>query len=192
MRPHTFNNKNLLWEPIKRKWTILLTLLPWLLIIFVIWVVIPKDTNTLYEDNLMVITNKEVFTKERLIQKLIDLNVNFPYIIYAQAELESGNFKSIMFIENNNLFGLKEAKQRPTTSKGTRNNHAYYDTWEESVLDYTLYQSSYLRGLKTEEQYLNYLGKNYAEDIKYIQKIKTIMTLNRPKSKIEILMDNLR
>jgi hypothetical protein len=38
-----------------------------------------------------------------------------------------------------------------------------------------LYASTYLSDLKTEEDYFDYLSQNYAEDKKYVSKLKTII-----------------
>jgi len=103
------------------------------------------------------------FSEEKLIKMLQQLNVRFPHIVMAQAIIESGHFQSNIFRSNRNLFGMKQARARCTTAKGTELNHAYYDNWRESVYDYAFFQSRYLNDLKTEEQYLEYLDRNYAE-----------------------------
>jgi hypothetical protein len=127
------------------------------------------------EERLIVINEHAKFTEEKLIRKLQSLNIKFPHIVYAQAIIETGNFSSKVFKENNNLFGMREAKQRITTARGTENNHAYYHSWHESVLDYAFYQCRYLSSVRTEEQYFEYLSQSYAEDPEYITKIKNII-----------------
>lgn len=118
------------------------------------------------------------FTESRLKEYVLELNLKFPHIVIAQAHIETGHFKSKVFKENNNLFGMKEAKQRPTTNKGTENDHAFYNHWHESVVDYALYQAKYLSSIKTENEYLEYLRQNYAEDPNYISKLKEIIKEN--------------
>ena len=98
-----------------------------------------------------------------VLEYINDLNIKFPEIVYAQAILETGNFTSNICIENNNLFGMQQATIRPTTSVGSKNNHANYTSWKESVMDYALYQCYYLSDIKTEQDYLEYLDKNYSE-----------------------------
>lgn len=127
------------------------------------------------EDITRIIIKDEVqFSEENLKNLLLELNVRFPHIVLAQAKLESGNFKSHMFLENNNIFGMKEAKRRPTTNKGTQNGHAYYENWKDCVIDYAFYQAAYLNNLRTEAQYYQYLSASYAEDPGYISKVKSI------------------
>ncbi len=135
------------------------------------------------EEKLIIVQEFNKFDESRLIEKLKELNVKFPYIALAQARLETGNFSSKVFRENNNLFGMREAKQRITTAKGTENNHAYYHSWHESVLDYAFYQCRYLSGIQTEAQYLDYLRQSYAEDPNYVNRLVTIITDSKLKEK---------
>lgn len=115
----------------------------------------------------------DTFTIEKFKELLITLNVKYPDIVFAQAKIESGNFNSKIFRENHNLFGMKEARQRAHTAIGTRYNHAVYSDWRQSVLDYTIYQSCYLRKFNRSE-YIDYLGRNYAQDKNYVTKVVAI------------------
>jgi len=45
-------------------------------------------------------------------------------LITAQAGFETGNFTSVIFKENNNLFGMKLPKVRKTTAIGENRGHA--------------------------------------------------------------------
>ena len=118
---------------------------------------------------------KDVFTEQKLKQYLIELNVKFPNVVFAQAKLESGNFRSKIFEENNNLFGMKQPSVRTTTATGEQYNHATYNSWRESVLDYALYSCKYTSNIQTEEEYIAYLGSRYAEDTNYVNKLKNIV-----------------
>lgn len=59
--------------------------------------------------------------------------------IVAQSAFETGNYSSPIFHENNNLFGMKEPKQRKTTAIGTNRSHAVYTSISDSVIDYRNY-----------------------------------------------------
>ena len=142
-----------------------------------------KAQNLSQEDKLIVIREYNEFSEVKLIDKITELNFRYPHIILAQAKLESGHFKSTIFLENNNMFGMKEAKLRANLAKGTNRGHAYYETWQESVIDYALYYSSYLRSINTEGEYFEYLRKNYAEDVTYVQRLKQIIKKGELKSK---------
>ena len=133
-----------------------------------------------YEKEILIvdINGGGDFSQDGLVIMLRDLNVRFPHIVVAQARVETGIYKSKVFRENNNLFGMKQATVRVNTAQGTQHNHAYYDTWRESVYDYAFYQTRYLSGAKSEEEYLYVLGQSYAEDPNYIEKLKSEIKRN--------------
>jgi uncharacterized FlgJ-related protein len=83
--------------------------------------------NLTQEEKLIVINESNNFSEDKLIDKIKTLNFKFPNIVLAQAKLESGNFNSAIFIENHNMFGMKEARLRANLSKGTNRGHAFYD-----------------------------------------------------------------
>lgn len=121
------------------------------------------------EKQISLIQEQDVFTPEKLKSYIEELNIKFPDIVYAQAVHETGNFKSQIFRENNNLFGMKVAKLRPTTNQGEQYGHAFYSHWRSSVQDYAYWQSFMGKGLNKSE-YLQLLN-GYAEDGDYVKKI---------------------
>ena len=124
--------------------------------------VVSKD-KTEYENELLIINTLKTFSEKNLVDYLLELNIKFPDIVFSQARYETGNFKSLVFRENNNLFGMKVAISRATTNKGEQHNHAIFDSWKMSVLDYALWQNAYGRNFKTRENYMQYLKDVYAE-----------------------------
>ena len=122
------------------------------------------------------------FTEEKFINKIKQLNLNYPHIVYAQAMLESGNFTSKIFRENNNMFGMKQARVRINLAKSTQYNHAYFETWEDCLLDFAFHRATYFSKLKTEQDYYNYLGKYYAEDPSYVGKLKSMVNKHKLKN----------
>lgn len=127
-------------------------------------------TNKVYVDRF--VQNQE-FSRENLIAMLKGMNIRHYKIAYAQAVVETGNFTSKIFQLNNNLFGMKVSCQRANTCSGSRYGHAYYVTWERSVVDYALYYNKYLSRLSDCEVY-RYLGRHYASDKNYVTKLKQI------------------
>lgn len=113
---------------------------------------------------------EDTFSPQALEEYLGELNIRHADIVYNQAKLESGNFSSKIFRENNNLFGMKLARQRATTATGESRGHATYSSWRQSVDDYAMYYNKYLSRLSRSE-YIEYLGKNYAQDANYISKL---------------------
>lgn len=126
-------------------------------------------------ERLLLIKEADTFSQDKLVHMLKDLNVKYPHIVLAQSIVETGKWKSKIFLENQNLFGMKQAKMRITTAEGTQYNHAFYNHWRESVYDYAFYQCRYLHSIKTESNYFQYLGANYAEDPNYVNKIKSLI-----------------
>lgn len=141
-----------------------------------------KDIQSFTEPELIMIYEKtNEFSNQKLKQMLKDLNVKHADIVYAQAKLETGNFTSIVFRNNHNLFGMREARSRITMNRGTELGHAMYRNWSESVIDYALYQATYLHKLNR-EQYWQYLSQNYAEAPNYIEQLKKIVTNEKRKN----------
>lgn len=116
-------------------------------------------------------------------------DIEHPDIVYAQAILETGHFTSDIFIQNNNLFGMKFPKIRETKATGENMNHATFESWIESVEDYKLWQDSFASG-KTRDEYFTYLGSVYAQDKRYVTKLKKI--IERNKLNDEKFLDNMK
>lgn len=126
---------------------------------------------------IIIKLDEEKFTPELLKTEIKRLNIQHPDIVYNQCVLESNNFKSNIWKNNNNFLGMTMAKLRPTTAIGIEFNHAVYKSWRDCLIDYALWQASYGRGL-TQSQYLELLGEIYAEDPEYIKKLKLKLKSN--------------
>jgi uncharacterized FlgJ-related protein len=181
---YTFNNNTLNFDKDNNKVTLII--ISSIIITSIVWFsfILFNANNITYiteETKAIIIKEndkKNEFSETKLREYILELNIKFPHIVLAQSQLETGHYTSKIFKENNNLFGMKEAKQRPTTNKGTENDHAYYDNWKESVQDYAMYSARYLNQIKTQEEYLQYLSQNYAEDQNYVTKLKLIIDKN--------------
>ena len=106
--------------------------------------------------------------QDGLFEALIYYEVEAPSIVYAQAILETGHFKSKLCIKSNNLFGLYNSR--------TKSYHKF-DHWSESVVAYKKWiQYRY----NSSEDYYVFLEKiNYASDPTYIYKLKQIVKENK-------------
>ena len=118
-----------------------------------------KDRDMLYDElllwqeqvdrkNLKAKIDTADFTKELFLQALY-LYVENPEIVYNQAKIETGWFKSPIFRELNNAFGMHYPYSRETTAIGWRWGDYYngshqkmseYTHWSESVKDISLWQ----------------------------------------------------
>lgn len=176
---YKFNEKTLKYDKITRKAILVIfgILLTTSLITVFLMVTKVNDVRFITEETKQIIIKQEQeFNPEKLKAYILELNIRFPHIVYAQALLESGEFNSHIFKENNNLFGFKVAKLRPTTNLGENRGHAYYANWRECVVDYGFYSAAYLKEIRTEDEYFQYLGQNYAEDPNYVSKLKKIVS----------------
>lgn len=106
--------------------------------------------------------------------------IKFPEIVYSQAVLESSQFNSELFVRTKNLFGMKQPNYRETTSLGKSNDgYAQYDHWMMSVRDYHFWQKNNMNeSVDSRDEYFKLLSRQYAEDRKYIVKLKNIIKNN--------------
>lgn len=102
--------------------------------------------------------------EEDLIAVMDYYGMKHPEIVYAQAILETGHFRSKVCGEYNNLFGLYNSRAK---------DYYKFDHWSESVvayLDYIQYR------YKPQNDYYKFLSDiGYAEDPEYINKLKRIV-----------------
>jgi uncharacterized FlgJ-related protein len=178
MRLVLFNPKSLEYKSLTTKPLIVFGCFVLIASSIISFIIIRNLDNVRYiseETRQILINENSKFSEKELKKLILELNLKFPHIVLAQAKLESGLFKSKIFFENNNLFGMKVATTRPTTNTGEQYQHAVFNNWRESVIDYGFYQARYLSNIKTEAQYLDYLRQSYAEDSNYVNKLKIIL-----------------
>ena len=177
MNLYYYSKKNLNYKRINISDVLKISLF---LILFMLGLETNTNSTTLNEYNLnqessIIFKSEDHYSEDKLKEEIQRMNFKFSNIVLAQAIHETNNFKSKIFIENNNLFGMKEAKSRNTLALGTQNNYAYYNNWKESLIDFGFWYSSYARTCKNEEEYFNLLSEMYAQDSLYVKKLKTII-----------------
>jgi uncharacterized FlgJ-related protein len=182
---YKYNSDRLAFERVKPKTFVKVLLIVLAIVIALSWSIAPRATikNLTPEEKLIVVREYNEFSEAKLIEQIKSLNFKFPYIVLAQSYQESGHYKSTIFRENNNMFGMKEAVVRSNLAKGSNRGHAMYDTWQECVIDYALYYSTYLSDIKTEGEYFEFLRQNYAEDPTYVTRLKNIIKTRNLKTK---------
>ena len=174
-----YNKETLEFQKVKRKSYVKLSLVILFTIIALLVIGWLSGTNR-YIVNQIVNSHKvdtvyvqtQPFSEEALIDLLRSSNIKYPYIVLAQAKIESGNYTSKVFRENNNLFGMKEPNVRTTTALGTKNSHAYYLDWVSSVYDYAMFQNNRMQEVDSESEYYAKLADGYAADSTYAAVIK--------------------
>jgi uncharacterized FlgJ-related protein len=107
------------------------------------------------------VQGKLPFTDKNLAQELKKQGVMYPDVALAQSMLETGYFKSNIFLDNNNLFGMKHPRQRPTLSKGPNRGHASFNDWQDSVKDYKMWQEYNKLSNLSKDQYIAKLNRIY-------------------------------
>lgn len=185
MKIYRYNSKNLDYEIIKPSLYVKLGLLFISLMLFTGWSISPRPTtnNLSQEEKLIVVREYNGFSEEKLIAKIKELNFKYPYIVLAQSYQETGHYTSNIFLTNQNLFGMKEARIRTNIANGTRNGHASYNSWQDSLYDYALYYATYLSSIRTEGEYYGYLQQYYAEDPTYVERLKSLIKKHQLKNK---------
>jgi len=106
--------------------------------------------------------SNQKFSKANLLAYIKEIRIQYPFIVLRQGIHESGHFKSRIFKENNNVFGMRKPVKRTSTAIGTNRGYAVYKTWKDSVIDYLLFQNRFIYKIDNENEYLHYLNKNYS------------------------------
>lgn len=104
---------------------------------------------------------------------LVNNNAWYPDILLKQAKIESSNYSSDVYLNANNLYGMKKVGKRQTTQlNNTYKGYGCYSNWCLSVLDRMLWDMFMFDNVKpSKEEYLKAMSI-YAEDTNYIKKIE--------------------
>lgn len=126
----------------------------------VISVDVKRDT-IVHRDTLYVKQTIVPLNEGNVLAELKKQQVPHAKIVLNQSKLETGNYTSKVCKTNNNLFGIRKG-----------NKYKSYNTWKDCIADYKrLFSDRYKGG-----DYYEYLRSlNYAEDPKYINKLKEMV-----------------
>lgn len=171
MKLYTFNEKTLDFERVRTPWI-------WrtLFIISCLFLLSSSFVEKEYVPTEAIIL-KETKTEEEVFEMVDRMPFKYPDIIKAQILLETGHLTSEVYKHNNNLFGMRVAKQRLTLAKGENLKHAYFESLEDCIIDRLVYEAKYLNNLNR-EQYFDFLDRLYAEGDNYSNKLKQIIENN--------------
>jgi uncharacterized FlgJ-related protein len=145
-----------------------------LIFIFLMFICASPRPHSLVANIQYVDETLESLSYSSLYKTITDMDIQFPDIVFAQAVIESGNFKSKLTKVNNNIFGMRLPKRRETTAIGeSKSGYAIYCSWIDSVKDYLHWQNYFLKDREmTREEYFRLLDRVYAEDERYVTVIK--------------------
>lgn len=102
--------------------------------------------------------------KEGLEEALSYYGLEHKDIVYAQAVLETGHFKSKVCLNYNNLFGLYDSKSK---------DYYKFNHWTESIV---AYKECIQKKYQPPNNYYTFLEEiNYAEDENYTKLLKEIV-----------------
>ena len=126
-----------------------------------------KETTYIIEEGTSLPTDPVALfnqsPEEGLIEALDYYGIQYPEIVYAQALLETGHFKSKLCTQYNNLFGLYNSRTR---------SYYRFDNWWDSVI---AYRDKVQYKYKGNTDYYTFLvNLPYATDPNYIRKIKQL------------------
>jgi len=161
-----------------------------ILIIFIIGIATGITFTEVFNSRKVDALKKQV-DKTTCLEEKIDINcfrdnlekhkIKFSHIVLAQAILESSNFKSQVFKNNLNCFGMRVAAQRFTFAINSHDygTYAKYESVEDCILDYKAFQIQNALFITTDAEYFKLLSNIYAEDKSYISKLKQIIKKNK-------------
>jgi len=118
-----------------------------------------------------LITVEDSFSIDNFKSYLAQINAPHAHVIYSIAKHESG-FRSLLFINNNNLFGMRRPNTRPNKSIQEGQRWAKFQHWTESVDDFILYMEYTGMDEVSEQRFLNHIDHNYAMRVGYGQTLK--------------------
>lgn len=123
-------------------------------------------------------------TTQLLYEALVFNQIQNPEIVVKQSIIETGNFKSKIFIATNNPFGMHLAVYRKSVTTefvygdyydGQFHKMAKFNSWYDAVLDFKYWQDFWLKEELTEAQYYVFLRTlPYAADPRYVYKVKSV------------------
>lgn len=131
---------------------------------------VPKDFYSDYDA-----VNDSTLDDATLYNHMLLMRISHPKVMFCQAKIESANYTSDLFKRNSNLFGMKKSSKRVTTAGYGRGDYKWYPNWRESVTDYAFWQLEHNADKMTQDEYIKFLGKIYAEDPKYTTKIREMI-----------------
>lgn len=103
-----------------------------------------------------------IISDSAILKELINEGSVLPSVALAQAKIESGHFKSPVFKQNKNMFGIKYHKCQYVT--GQNLNHATYASYKDNIKCY----------IDIQKHYLGKIDGHYAESPGYTKSIKKV------------------
>lgn len=157
---YVFDEKTLKYEPHNRSsFKIIVTVIVAFLLLGATSIV---KINRTFEKIPVIVDHKEEILNPNNVKNCIkELNIKFEDIVWAQVMIESQNCTSQLAVTQNNITGMEWCKGRPTTSKNIGNRFAFYNSFRDCLIDYSLWQTFSTRSNISREDYLKLLDRVY-------------------------------
>lgn len=181
------------------------SILPWLLItsgvlLLIFRVLMQKKNQDDTDDDVIIIEpddeEPEPSKEQRIVSHYKMIREVFPAewsddvikMVTAHAMHESGNFKSRLYKQQNNLFGMRHPVIRDTLSQRDQNGFATFANLEDAIKDLLLYFKEFKEGPKYAKvnDYVKMLNENGYFTTNYIDYFNPMRThYNKVKSLIQ-------
>ena len=163
MNHYKYNPETLRYEPVKARLYTLKTLGVLAICLAILGFSTAIKVNTIIQRVPVYLEHKEEPCNAETVKAYIKtLNLRFPDIVYRQILLESNYFKSPICHDLNNLTCMEVAAIRPTLGQDVGHRFARFNNWKESIIDYALWQASFAKEVRNEEEYYELLDKVYS------------------------------
>lgn len=121
------------------------------------------------------------FSEEALKEEINNLHIKFKDIVIAQAIIEGASksgrkWQNPLFLNGNNLFGMKKSYNRPSTAiSWVEDDYCVYSSWQDCIKDFAIWQGQNCNKIHNSEEYLIFLKEmGYSIDPNYITLINKI------------------
>ncbi|MBP5724823.1 MAG: glucosaminidase domain-containing protein [Bacteroidales bacterium] len=121
-------------------------------------------------------TQAQIPTRLEFLSVCDSLGIQHKNVVWAQARLESGNFKSGTYRTKKNCLGIYDSRKK---------QYAWFKDWKDCLVAYKdRVQKKRGNVVESDEQYISWLiSMGYAADTAYGTKIKQIMSSDKKKKR---------
>ena len=119
-----------------------------------------------------IVCHGQIPTRSEFLSVCDSLGVKHGEVVWAQARLESGNFKSVTYKTKKNCLGIYDSRKK---------EYAWFKDWKDCLVAYKdRVQKKRGNVVESDEQYISWLiSMGYAADTAYGKKVRKIMRSGR-------------
>jgi len=122
--------------------------------------------NTVFEKIPVIVNyNQEKCDSQNIKNYIKKINLRYPDIVYKQILLESSYLKNPLVKTHNNLLCMENATWRPTVGINVGTRFTRYNTWQDCIVDYALWQATFATNINSEAEYYALLDRLYCPSV---------------------------